>query len=130
MRIGIGGRIRVAGGIAFVVHLLGAHLSGAGSLGVIGMSLPDDYQRPIWRCYMNGTGVGALALDPREAEFVLERGWAVLDGKRYRVSLEGWDGKPAGSTLRWVFPWIPGAGFMWPTPATIEFRLCTRRMDR
>ena len=43
---------------------------------------------------MNGTGVGALALDPREAEFVLERGWALLDGERYRVSIKGLDGKP------------------------------------
>ncbi len=26
---------------------------------------------------MNGTGVGSVALDPREAEFVLERGYAI-----------------------------------------------------
>lgn len=52
---------------------------------------------PIWRCYPNGTGVSAIALDPVEAKLVLERGWALLDGERYRVipittSVEG-DGR-------------------------------------
>ena len=44
---------------------------------------PPDYLRPIWRAYMNGNGVGVLALDPREADWVLEHG-ATLDGIRYR----------------------------------------------
>ena len=39
---------------------------------------------PIWRCVPNGTGVGAVALDPDEAAFVLERGYAVIDGERWR----------------------------------------------
>lgn len=34
-----------------------------------------------------------VALDPREAEFVLARGWGRVDGVRWRVSLEGWTGK-------------------------------------
>lgn len=47
--------------------------------------------RPIWRCLPNGNGVGALALDPEEAAFVLERGFALLDGERWRVNLDGSD---------------------------------------
>jgi hypothetical protein len=31
-----------------------------------------------------------MALDPREAEFVLARGYAILDGARWNVSTEGW----------------------------------------
>ena len=53
---------------------------------------PPDHLTPIWRGYLNGTGVGTLGLDPREAAFVLQRGWAVLDDVRYRVSLKGFDG--------------------------------------
>lgn len=53
-----------------------------------------EYLRPIWRCEPNGNGVGAIALDPREAKFVSERGFALLDGQPWRVSLEGWAGGP------------------------------------
>ena len=53
--------------------------------------LPKDHLRPIWRGYLNGNGVGTLALDPREAKWVLEHG-ATLDGVRYRCSLKGWPG--------------------------------------
>lgn len=56
------------------------------------MALPDDYLIPIWRCQPNhGSGTFTIALDPREAAFVLERGWAKLDGIRYRTNTEGCD---------------------------------------
>lgn len=46
--------------------------------------------RPVWRCEPNhGSGVFTIALDPVEAQFVLERGWATLDGVRYRVNQNG-----------------------------------------
>lgn len=49
--------------------------------------------RPVWRCEPNhGSGVFTIALDPRESAFVLDRGWATLDGVRYRVSLKGCSG--------------------------------------
>ena len=48
---------------------------------------------PIWRCYPNGTGVAAIALDPDEAEFLLRQGWALLDGVRWNLNLEGQSGK-------------------------------------
>jgi hypothetical protein len=57
------------------------------------LPLPDDHLRPIWRGYLNGTGVGTIGLDPREAAWVLVHG-ADLDGKRFRASLKGWDGVP------------------------------------
>ncbi len=41
-------------------------------------------------------GVFTIALDPREAGFCLERGWATLDAARYRVSLKGWTGVVEG----------------------------------
>ena len=53
--------------------------------------LPDDHLRPIWRGYLNGNGVGTIALDPREAKWVLAHG-CLLDGVRYRCSLQGFDG--------------------------------------
>ena len=59
--------------------------------------VPDDYLLPIWRLTPNhGRGIFTVGLDPREAEFVLERGWATLDGVRYRVNLEGCDGTLQG----------------------------------
>lgn len=52
---------------------------------------------PIWRCEPNhGSGVFTIGLDPREAEFVLARGWATLDGVRYRCSLKGCTGNIDG----------------------------------
>lgn len=54
---------------------------------------PDEFLRPLWRCEPNhGSGVFAIALDPKEAAFVLDRGWATLDGVRYRVNLYGCSG--------------------------------------
>jgi hypothetical protein len=52
---------------------------------------PPDYLIPIWRQMPGNSGVFTIGLDPREAEFVLERGWALLDGVRYRASTEGCD---------------------------------------
>lgn len=61
------------------------------------MGLPADHLAPIWRLEpKEGGTVFAIGLDPREAEFVLERGWATLDGIHYRVSLDGWTGKIEG----------------------------------
>jgi hypothetical protein len=63
------------------------------------MSLPSDHLRPIFRQRPGNGGVFTIALDPREAEFVLERGWATLDGVRYKASTDGcgdeldWDGR-------------------------------------
>ena len=50
------------------------------------MTLPADYRRPLWRGEPNGNGVGVIAVDPREAEHVLEHG-ATLDGHPCRVEL-------------------------------------------
>lgn len=59
--------------------------------------LPSDHLKPIWRCTPNhSSGIFTIALDPREAAFVLERGWATLDDIRYKVTLEGCDGKVQG----------------------------------
>ena len=52
----------------------------------------DERLPAIWRCVPNGTGVGALALDPVEADFLLDRGWLLLENSRWAVSLDGWDG--------------------------------------
>jgi hypothetical protein len=53
--------------------------------------LPVDHLSPIWRRMPTVTGVASMALDPREAEFVVGRGWAVLDGEKWRATL-AWDG--------------------------------------
>jgi hypothetical protein len=53
--------------------------------------LPADHLSPIWRRMPTVTGVASMALDPREAQFVVERGWAVLDGVKWRATL-AWDG--------------------------------------
>ncbi len=56
------------------------------------LPIPDDYLEPVWRCKpAHGSMVFTVGLDPREAEFVLRRGWARLDGIRYRVSSDGCD---------------------------------------
>lgn len=52
----------------------------------------SDKLCPIWRCVPNMNGVGALAFDPLDAEVFISRGWVVLDGHRYGVTLDGWDG--------------------------------------
>lgn len=57
------------------------------------MDTPNDHLSPVWRCEPNhGSGVFTVALDPREAAFVLDRGWASLDEIKYRVSLKGCTG--------------------------------------
>lgn len=60
-------------------------------------TVPTDLLSPIWRCEPNhGSGVFTIGLDPREARVVLERGWASLDGVRYRASLKGCSGDVDG----------------------------------
>lgn len=54
-------------------------------------NLPADHLCPIWRREATLNGVASIALDPREAEFVLERGFALLDGEVWTTSLD-WDG--------------------------------------
>jgi hypothetical protein len=54
-------------------------------------NLPQDHLKPIWRLRPDRPGPCALALDPREACFVLANG-ATLDGITYTASFEGWDG--------------------------------------
>lgn len=57
--------------------------------------IPDDYLVPITRLSpSHRSNVMTVALDPREAAFVLDRGWATIDGVRWRVTLNGWDGLP------------------------------------
>jgi hypothetical protein len=57
------------------------------------VSLPGERLRPVWRHQPGNSGTFVMALDPAEAEFVLARGWAILDGVQYRTSLYGWDGE-------------------------------------
>ena len=65
--------------------------------------LPDDYLIPIWRAKpAHASGVFTVGLDPREAEFVLARGWATLDGIRYRVTDDGCDPNIQGDGRRMV----------------------------
>lgn len=54
------------------------------------MKTPHDHLPPLWRREPNGTGVGSIALDPREAEYVVGRGWAKLNGELFKV-LYDWD---------------------------------------
>ena len=66
------------------------------------MSLPTDYLLPLWRGVPNGTGVGTVAVDPREAEFVLAHGLKI-DGDHWRVVRGGFPALPGGDgrvTLR------------------------------
>jgi hypothetical protein len=57
--------------------------------------LPDDYLIPVMRCSpAHAARVWTVGLDPREAAFVLGRGFITVDGVRYRVTLEGCDGRP------------------------------------
>ena len=55
--------------------------------------MPGEHLPPIWRAYPNGTGVAAIAVDPREAKALLAKGWATLDGERWMVNLDGQNGK-------------------------------------
>lgn len=48
---------------------------------------PPDHLRMIWR--REAVNGGVIALDPREADFVVDRGWGMLDGYRCRCSYEG-----------------------------------------
>ena len=53
------------------------------------MPLPVDYIPAVWRGVPNGTGVGIIALDPREAAWVLEHG-CTIDGERWSATAAGW----------------------------------------
>lgn len=55
------------------------------------MRLPEDYLEPVWRLRPDRPGPAAIALDPREACYVVANG-AVLDGVTYEASFDGWDG--------------------------------------
>lgn len=55
------------------------------------MRLPEDYLTPVWRLRPDKPGPAAIALDPREACFVVANG-ATLDGVTYEASFDGWDG--------------------------------------
>lgn len=54
-------------------------------------NLPADHLCPLWRREATTNGVASIALDPREASFVLERGFALLDGEVWKTSLD-WGG--------------------------------------
>jgi hypothetical protein len=61
------------------------------------LRLRREHLPPVFRCEPSiDRGIFTIALDPREAEFVLERGWVTLDGIRYRVNLYGLDGQVEG----------------------------------
>lgn len=53
--------------------------------------LPRDHLAPVWRLRPDRPGPGALALDPREACYVVAHG-CTLDGISYTASFQGWDG--------------------------------------
>lgn len=55
--------------------------------------IPADYVVPIWRANPNGTGVGTIALDPREADYVLEHG-CTIDGEAWAASRGAWGPEP------------------------------------
>ena len=55
------------------------------------MRLPEDYLAPVWRLRPDRPGPCALALDPREACYVIANG-AKLDGISYTATFDGWDG--------------------------------------
>lgn len=44
-----------------------------------------DYLKPILRGGPGNNGVMAVGLDPREAKFVLDRGYALIDGERWKA---------------------------------------------
>jgi hypothetical protein len=52
------------------------------------VTLPRDHLPAIWRGNPNGTGIGVIALDPREAAYVLEHG-CTIDGERWTASRGG-----------------------------------------
>lgn len=54
--------------------------------------LPVDHLSPVWMLEPFRPGPCAIALDPREACFVVANG-CTLDGIRYRASFKGWDGE-------------------------------------
>jgi len=53
--------------------------------------LPTDYLTPVWRLRPDRPGPAALALDPREACYVVANG-CTLDGIAYTATFTGWDG--------------------------------------
>jgi hypothetical protein len=64
--------------------------------GRAGASRPSNTQvllQPVWRFYPHARTSAAIALDPREAAWVLEHG-ATIDGERYTASLKGWSTTP------------------------------------
>jgi hypothetical protein len=54
-----------------------------------------DALPPIWRCRPERPGVAVIALDPREALYVLANG-CTLNDEPYAASLEGCDGRVQG----------------------------------
>jgi len=56
--------------------------------------IPADYVRPVWRLRPERHGIAVIALDPREALWVLANG-CTLDGHQYHASLED-DGRVQG----------------------------------
>lgn len=77
--------------------------------------LPDDVLQPIWLMEIEAPryGPGAIALDPREACYVLANG-AELDGRRFVASFEGWDGRvrPDGRVVLRLDPVERELGFV------------------
>lgn len=55
-------------------------------------SRAPDALIPIWRYEPVRPGPAAIALDPREACWVIANG-CTLDGVEYRASFDGWDGR-------------------------------------
>ena len=51
------------------------------------------FLQPIWRFYPHAKTTASIALDPREAEWVLKHG-ATIDGEPFRASLKGWSTEP------------------------------------
>ena len=56
------------------------------------MRLPEDYLTPVWRLRPDRPGPASIALDPREACFVVANG-ATIDGISYEASFDGWGGE-------------------------------------
>lgn len=72
------------------------------------------YLQPIWRYEPARPGPAAIALDPREACWVIANG-CTLDGVTYRASFDGWDGRvqPDGRVTVRIDPVEAPAGAEW-----------------
>jgi hypothetical protein len=57
------------------------------------VNAPEGYLTPVWRFYPYTKTTASIALDPREAEYVLEHG-ATIDGEPFAASLKGWSTEP------------------------------------